>query len=375
MKIWAILSADKLTDRIRSLLDKGEFSQASSIHYSVLGFTEMIEKHLQKEAGSIFCFVPDRIVIECSVEMAEQIPLFVDGYKEQTNTSIACGVGLSFLEASKALIKSRNTNKIEMYDPEVFNKSDNFDMELPINDTDPAVHEFKDNKKAKDERKLVAGPSVEDELKLQTQYLAQLVQQFSGGQPPPQQEQAAQQAQPQEQAQDGQSPQKSLYEQLLGSPAPQASKDAEQSEPEVEKKAEPEEGMTPEDKNHLDQIGEGLTNIKAQIPQLMDLADRNPAAFKQAMNLIQKMLALAGKKVNKAEELPADLKKAIEDAISNDSIYPVGTVKSRRKKIANNNRASWRGVASGMLKDAQGNAISVKSSNAQTQPDDDLPAR
>ncbi|RLF65138.1 MAG: hypothetical protein DRN30_04580, partial [Thermoplasmata archaeon] len=125
-----------------------------------------------------------------------------------------------------------------------------------------------------------------------------------------------------------------------------------------------------------DKIAAQLDNIKGQIPQIMGLADKDPKAFKQTMNMINKLIQLAhsrSKTTKKSEtrEKIEQLIKAINSKASTKPsshgiIYPVGTRLGRYKKVLVEGKSTWREMSSGAVKDNSGNPISVKEYNKQT---------
>jgi hypothetical protein len=86
------------------------------------------------------------------------------------------------------------------------------------------------------------------------------------------------------------------------------------------------------------------------------------------MSLVQKLLTLAHKnKKNIAKRETEELTQLFNETLEKRVILPVGTVKNRKKKVLVNGKARWRSMISGQVKDQAGQAISVKSSNAQSQ--------
>jgi hypothetical protein len=127
-------------------------------------------------------------------------------------------------------------------------------------------------------------------------------------------------------------------------------------------KKESEEKKPEEDKedDSNNKIGKLLDNIQQKLPQIMDLKTKDPAAFKQSMSLVHKLLDMAKKdRIKKGEILTDELNKALRLKL------PPGSVKGRKKKVVINGKAVWRSVASGQVADpTTGQAISVVSHNA-----------
>lgn len=92
----------------------------------------------------------------------------------------------------------------------------------------------------------------------------------------------------------------------------------------------------------------------------MALHDKNPEAYKAAMALVQKIvLAAKHGQTKKAEDITEDLEKAIRLRL------PVGARKGNKLKVLINGHEVWRSMASGQVKDAQGEPVSVRSSNKE----------
>lgn len=366
--IFAIISLEDVNARIRSYIDKGYFTEAQKLSYEIEGFCDHVKTEFQKDGSTIYLLISDRIILECTLAQAETIPLLVDGLREllKGDGRIACGLGYDLDEATKATARSRASNQIELYDEDI-NKAESM-RPLPMNNSDPAVQEAPNEKKKPKLKQAIMGPDAQAELQAQTDYTNMIAQSFMPT-PPPQPQM------PQQPLQQGEmAPRKSLHELLTGTPAqgqpPGQQPDGQsvQQDAEVEKD-ESSNGMTPEEKSELDKIGESILSIKENIPHLMDLAERNPQAFKQSVGVINKLLAIAKEKFKKTEGAFADQEALVDEL--NKAIqkfhYPVGTVKHRRKKQIINGRASWRSLQSGQVMDAQGNAISIKGHNKQAE--------
>ncbi len=357
-RIYVILSADKLEDRIKNLIDKGMIAEANQAYYQVKSFHQKVLAFLQEKGLTAYSTIPCRLMFECNETDAEEIPLFMMGYKQSTECGVSCGIGLDWDEAAKALKKSRVTGDMEMYDPKLM-KNDGFSLDLPINHSDPKVHEYREPAK-EEEEKAVLIPDAKQQLQIEQGYLQAVAAQFM-----PQQQPQMPQQQPQQQEQ-GQ--RKSLLETLTGEQQPQgqAPDQSGQTGPE-EKSEEIQTEASPEAKSDLDKIGASLASIKEHIPQLMDLAEKNPDAFKQTVNMVQKMLALAKQRVSKSEVSGVEeLTKKI-NSLGHLVGVPVGTQHKGKKKVIVNGKAVWRSMGAGMIQDSQGNAISVKSHNRQAE--------
>lgn len=364
-KIFVIISLEDVCERIRTYIDKGYFTEAQKLSYEIEGFCDHIKSEFQKDGSTIYLLITDRIILECTLAQAETIPLLVDGLKELLagDGKVACGLGYNIEEASKAVMRSRETLDIELYD-ENLHKADHL-QSLPLNNGDPRVHHYQDKVKPK-KKQAIIGPDAQSELQVQTEYTNAIAQSMMP--PPPPQPQMPQQAQ------DPNQPRKSLHELLTGTPANGEGQEQQQQQPqgsEPLQESETETDISPEEKSELDKIGESILSIKDNIPHLMDLAERNPKAFKQSVGVINKLLGLAKEKFKKSDGAFADQELLVDEL--NKAIqkfhYPVGTVKHRKKKQMVNGKASWRSMVSGQVMDEQGNAISVKSHNNKVMAD------
>jgi hypothetical protein len=221
-------------------------------------------------------------------------------------------------------------------------------------------------------------PDAKTQLEAENQMIQAVVQQI-GGQQIQEMQQQMQQAQ---QPADGGQPrdlmealhgeqipgrETQLNENSGGNPegAPPEEEGEEGSEKEGKSKEGGEEGED-EGSSHNDQLGQLLATVKQQIPQLMQLADSNPEAYKQTMNMVHKLLAYAktakGKSAKKSElfDMTEELNKAIHLKL------PVGSRKGKYKKVLLDGKEVWRQVSAGQVTDGKGQPISVKVANTQT---------
>ena len=156
----------------------------------------------------------------------------------------------------------------------------------------------------------VISPNAQEESQAHSQLLQGMMQELGFAPPPPPEQQ---QGQPRD-----------LLEMLHGGQVPgrEPVNPEEQQQPEgepeeraaaalQEKVAEAEEQA--EDTNQ--RLAKLLAQVKEQIPSIMQLHDSNPQAFKQAMNVVSKLLTLANRrqKTSKSEvvDMAEDLNKAI----------------------------------------------------------------
>jgi len=385
--IWVVVNLDGASDKLKDNIDHGSFSEANALKYQMDSLAEKLKSMVSAKAGTVHIAMPDRVVLEVPMSVAEDIPNSLEGYKQFFGSLIAVGMGMDLSEAAAAASKSVNSGEIELFDPsdesfKIYKNDDQSDeLMLPPNLFDPMIPK-KDEKKAKD--RYIAPPSAEQQMQSEAAYLQAIVQQMGGGQPP---------APPQQDANQQDQDPRDLLEALHGKQIPgredpnaeegeaegdkesskskSSDKDSESKAKEKSKeKSETEDSASePSDKDN-DKLAQLLGTVKTQIPQIMSLAQSNPEAFKQTMNLVHKLIAMGkGRSKGKSAE-KSELFDLVEE-LNKKLIYPVGTRKGNRRKVIVNGKAKWRSLASGQLLDAQGQAISVKSNNAGTKDGSD----
>lgn len=393
--VWVVIICDQVTDRLRSFFDKGHLSEANLYTQKIHAFTDKLKKYVAEKGGTLYVCLPERQILEIPITVAKEVPYFLEGYKEIFGSDkVAIGIGLDFAEAAGAAKKSRQTNNIELYMPndERITKDENaksalgeFDEILPIDsaelntDTefllppnlfDPELPPKREKPTPIDEpRKVAVKPDVMKELQAEAQYVSAVTQTMGGDVIAQQQQQLQQMIQ--QQQQEAQQP-RDLREALAGGQVdgyePQQQQPQEAPPEEAQQEAPPEEG----DKS-TQKLYELLANVQERIPNLMELHDKNPEAFKQSMGLIQKLLNLARTKKSELKfeeaEKIEDLEKKIKAGIHR--IWPDGTMINRRQKVRIGDKAVWRSVASGLTQDAEGKAISVKHHNDEADGDQD----
>jgi hypothetical protein len=389
--VWIVLNNQAVTDRLRELIDHGQLGQANEYAYLLEAFITKIKSFVQNKGGSVVIALYERIVIQLSVNDAEEIPDIIKDYQDRFAGNVACGIGVTFAEAAKAAEKSVGTGQIELYDPSqdtptsVYQKKetpggmvrDGFD--IPGNLFDPLSPVPKQPDPIENPiPPFIGRPTADQEAQGDAQQVQILVQQLGGGQ----------QAAPGQDQEQPQQPQ-DLLEALNGGPvqghnsAPKAPPESGESEPKSGKSKESKKDSDEPDAKEVkeevdeaekdaskfnDQLADQLHNIKAQLPQIMALADSNPKAFSQAMNMISKLITVAKQrnKVSKSQKEECDeLSKALNDRLK--AHLPIGTTLNRKKKVMVNGKATWRSMVSGQVKDASDSAISVRSSNLQAE--------
>ena len=364
--VWIAMSCSELANKIRELSDKGFFSEVKSLTYQAQAFLDKIASFAQEHGGHLHINLPDRQILELDEDSAEELPNIIEGYKAQVSSNIACGLGLSFDEASSAMRVSMQSDEIEMFNPEderfsgvVYYKSENgSDFILPPNLFDPMTPPPKYVQPEKP--KYVPRPAAQQELQAEGQLVQAIAQSMMP--PPPSPEQMQQQQPPQD-----------LREALHGgrvpghTPKEEDEKENKPKKKELKESDDKESDDSEEESNGTNEkLKDLLSSVNSSLPGILSLHDKNPEAYKQALSLIHKLVQVAHdrKKVSKAEaieqseSITEDLNKAIRLRL------PVGTLKDRKKKVLVNGKEVWRSVASGLTMDPAGEAISVKSHNA-----------
>lgn len=376
--LWVVMVSRQIADSIRQDLESGLFTKATNSTNLLKSFQQNLANICQNTGGHVHTFLPEWMTMQCQPSVVEQVPNLVESFNNQIGHSIACGIGMSFEEAVRAALESESTGHIVLYQEEVKKAEE---QELPPNLFDYDSQKVANTDKAKiDKVKYAVAPDFKASAKISEINVQNMVQQLGGNAMQQMQQQMATQ---QQQAMQAQKKPRDLTEALHGEQiqnrnpyAGEQQKEPEQNkkqpeQPKQQEQEQPESGIekdemgeSPDDDAHH-KLGNALLQIKQEIPQLMDLSEKNPDAFKQTMALIQKLLNFTKKtkkqfKKSEIETLTEDLNKRLKS-------LPIGTVRNRRKKVLVNGKAVWRSVASGMVKDLSGEPISVKSSNLAAQ--------
>lgn len=351
--IFVVISCQGVADAIRDAIDHGRFAEARSLSYKANGLSRKLASAVQERGGHLQMFTYDRQVMEVPSTVAEDMPQYLDPYVKDMPGMVAAGLGLTFREAVAAMKASEISGEIEMYDPEdarfegvsEYVKAEQ-PYELPVNMFDVTVPQ--EDPKPNQEG-FVSRPEIEEELQAQAALIQAIAQVMGGGQ-------QAQQP-PQPEARD-------LREALEGGPVegyqPQQPQGQEgQDKPQPKGEETEKEEMGSEGGSEVDsRLGTLLHSVKASLPQIMSLHDKNPAAYKAAMNLVQKLVAVAKeRRVKKAEDITDELNKTIHLRL------PVGARKGNKRKVLVGGKEVWRQMGAGQVQDAQGQPISVKSHN------------
>lgn len=373
-----VVSAAKIAERLTSLIDRGLLDQTNKLSADLHSFYNTLKEFCQGHGGHLYLHLYERAVLEIPLSCADELTKYWDGFQEQFHGKAAMGFGFSMAEAAKAMQISMETGNIELYDIEgkynEASKPRTLTQELPPNLFDPLNPPSEvPPKAAPNEFDVPKRPSPEEEAQAE----AQLIQSMMGGPVSPPSGQAAPQGQPQGQPPQQVQPPRSLMEALSGrrDPTPETTQAPEQAE---EKEGDEQDVKAKMDQAEEDakqfngQLASTIHTVKEQIPQIMGMAESNPKAFQQAMQMISKLLTLSRqRKVGKSEiEYFENLTKQMDNKLWSmfHGKMPVGTVMGGKKKVLVDGKAYWRSVKSGLVQDSKGTAISVKSSNLQAKP-------
>ncbi len=116
--------------------------------------------------------------------------------------------------------------------------------------------------------------------------------------------------------------------------------------------------------DHNQKLFDQLDRIKSDLPQIMGLAQQDPKAFKQSMQMVGKLLDVA-KQVQKGEIDITDPEVLEKTRIELN--LPVGSRNGAKKKVAVAGKPNaWRSMRTGQLKDEDdGSPISVREHNVK----------
>ena len=377
-KIWVVISSQNVSQKINDLVDAGYFAEARDLDYQLKSINDKVKSFISERGGVIHLTTYEKIILELPYSIAEDLPNTVlIGYKQFFGGLMATGLGLDLREAILASKKSMVSGNIEMYDLEdesmqEFRKSLEIESDL-FPDIPPNVYDKTNPKSPQPSAqeqvkvdKFVPATDVQTALKLENSMIQATVQQLNAGVA-----EIQQQAEQQMQAQAAQQQPQNLGEALNGGPV--EGQEKEEKKPKVgEKEMSESKGSSKDseksedegdedDSKETEKLAQLLEMVNEKIPKLASLAEKNPEAFKQVLNLTHKLVGMAKdkKKVEKKEvqDMTDELNKAIH------TIYPVGTVKHGKKKVIEDSKAKWRSVRAGQVKDLKGNAISVASHN------------
>ena len=400
--VWVVISASEAQSRLVEFIDNGRLAEAVGYSNALKSLIEKMKSFVQQYGGGIPIYLYERIVMQLPSSAAEQLPSIIKGYGEALSNKIAVGIGLTMDEASRAAKKSLYSGEIEMFDPEeqeTFAKSGmkarrwKTDVVLPPNTFDPTIPD-EEMYTEEAEIKHTGIPSIEEAIQNESKLIQAIGSQIGMSQMQESMKQAQQQQAQAQQAAQGQEEEgqpRDLLEALHGGKVEghnpevqeeeqgeeQAAKapEVKQAEKEIEGEIEEAESVTADDK-----IAMQLDNIKGQIPQIMGLATSNPKAFKQTMDMINKLIQLAHNRSkttekNETREKLDNLIKAINQRSesrpkTNYHRFPVNTRLGKWKKVMVNGKEKWRELSSGAIQDNTGQPISVRQHNREAKDND-----
>jgi hypothetical protein len=387
--IWVVISAASVSRELTEAVDSGDIASSVRLSHALNGFIDKLKNFCQHNGGSLVLGLYERCILNLPVTAAEQIPMLVQEYSSDLKGKLCVGIGMNAHEAAAAAKLSAATDQIEMYDPakaksyqdmmkSISAQPNIFDPQIPDTDDKQKLMPIEGNEEAKtymkDKKKQqpILSPDAATSSKLNSSLLQTTMKEL-GFNPQPMQSQSMQAAPPRD-----------LLETLNGSRVPGYNPPNEKEDDQKSKTSSAEKTMEAQvddaEKNAEEtnqKLARLLAQVRTQIPAIMQLHDKNPAAFKQAMNVVNKLVTLASKR-HKVSKNQDDYVDALEKALRRRTtgyvaptggrshhVYPVGTRIGRRKKVLVNGKAVWRSVASGQVKDQAGSAVSVISSNAK----------
>lgn len=405
-QVWVVISASPAQQRLVELIDKGYLSEAVGISQALEGFIAKLKSHVQQHGGHMPIALYERVVMQLSMPAAEEVPSILEGYQDSLGCKVAAGIGMTFEEAAKASTKSLHSGDIELYNPEEVEEYEEFamtesrrfgdDVILPPNLFDPTIPDDEEYKLTQDgSPKPKLSPGYAESMQAETKYIQDVANQLGAQQAQQQMQQAVQaQQQPQDLLEalnggqvEGHTPKTDEDEENTGKDKKSASKpdskkdDDSGSDDSEEIKEEVTDAETAA-KKFDEKLASTLHQIKSQIPQIMAMADSNPQAFKQTMDLINKLVNAAHKREkdgdpNKKSQARLELEELAKQfqhratakvkGPGTHHIWPVGTRKGKYKKVMANGKAIWKEMSAGAVKDDKGNPISVRVSNTQAK--------
>jgi hypothetical protein len=379
--VWMVLDLSLAQAKVEKNIDNGSLDEARLNQVEIQTILDEIDNNLGQRGGRMFIKSPYKSVAMLPVSLAEQLPDLLESHRLKLAKRLGVGIGMDLYEAAASAKKSMSTGKIELYDPEdqmyksEWFKSEN-EYELPPNLFDP----LSPAPKAKDDTKWESEPEekaitvdAKTQMEAERQYIEAFKGQIGGDSIKQQMQQMQQQMQQAQQAQAQQAQAQQQDPNLLN--AMQGEQVA--KKPQTETKQNKEESNDEEsaqdtksddkeesgDKSH-EKLASLLAIVQDKMPEVMKLADKNPDAFKKVMALFQKLVTMAKSEHKKIDY--TGYEEEITKAIHHLHL-PVGSHKGRKQKVIINGKEVWRSMASGRVKDAQGQPISVKSHNAKAQ--------
>lgn len=418
--IWVLVRATEVRDRFLDFVDAGNFKEAIDLQSSLNGMVSTLKSFVQQYGAGCPIACEDIVAMKIPVNLARNLESTLDLYLRDM-PGMAVGVGFNFFEAASACKRSKKTRKIELYapsngeplqrnEPQIHKLIDE-DVVLPTNLFDPTTptdNQYLDQLK---EPEVISMPGFKEEIQSESEYIKIIASQMgSPSDAEIQQAQAeAQQQQQMAQGSQGQVSQggnpnaKSMLAALGKNPPKpndkdengedkeetgktlrdakkksskedgdsnkkdsKSSKDDEDSDESVENeedlKEEIEDAEKEAKKDNNQALYDQLDRIKSDLPQIMGLAQKDPKAFKQSMDMVNKLLDVA-KKVSKGE-IDLNNKEDLQKTKVELNL-PVGSRKGMKKKVSVTGKPNtWRSMKSGQLKDEDdGSPISVREYN------------
>ena len=369
-QVWITIRAQQARQRMLKLLDSGNLAEALGKKSYLDGLVEKMKGFVQQYGGSMPIALYDCIIMQVPFNAAEQLPSITQGYQDALKNQISIGVGLTFAESTKACKLSSETGKIELFDPQSgeFLKAQSRrvlhpDVTLPANVFSPNSPDDGYYQPDSLEDEVIIAPDADKAIEIETAYIEKLVAQMN----PPQQE--APPGMPQEEGApppEGEQGTMDLLRMMSqgeeegeaapeeGAPAPEGESTV-PPEAEAEIQQEVDEAEQQAEQWNNDQLAQTLQGVSSKIPEIMAMADQNPDAFKQTMNMVNKLISAAKqrpKDAKKSEELiqaAKELTKAFErkriqsgPGAGKNTHFPVGTRKRNYKKVLVDGKEVWR---------------------------------
>jgi hypothetical protein len=76
--VWIVINATNISNTLNSLIDKGNFKDSQNIKYYLDNFLKKLKSVCQSHGGSVHLMLYERIILEVSLEVAEQIPNIIE---------------------------------------------------------------------------------------------------------------------------------------------------------------------------------------------------------------------------------------------------------------------------------------------------------
>jgi len=360
MKIWVDLMMPQIKQKLESPESISGEQELMFMQANINAIRQKVRSFILETGGQVVLELPYRFVFSADEAQADALESFIEGYRTSLQTDIAAGIGITAKDAARAMNLSIQTKQIEFFDPnsdtEGNPQANKVPGDIPPNQVankirkDPEFLAVKDDEVAEKDKNAPLVPlSADEEMAVQEDRVTKLaMMQMSAVNPPEPPAPAPQQMAP------GQDPNQ----------PPEPEQKAEIEETEMDPAKAEADAAEAEHAEHMSashgKIAGLLSTIKMYIPEIMGMAEKNPEAFNAAMKLVSGALKL-GKSMSESRDLDS-LQKAIVRV-------PVGTIKDGKMKQQDpvTKRIHWRGVKTNLLMGPDGNPISVKSNNKESQ--------